>query len=63
MFDWVLFLPTVRTLLGLLGVFDYLVQEGVGYGVEPLFEIGVAYFELLDLLFTQEYSATVSAGN
>ena len=63
MLDRILFLPTVRTLLGLLGIFDDLVQEGVRYGVEPLFEIGVAYFELLDLLFTQQDSAAVSAGN
>ena len=53
MFDRVLFLPTVGTLLGLFGVFDDLVQEGVRYGVKPLFEIGVAYSEFLDLLFTE----------
>src|SRR6266571_56265 len=52
-----------RTVLGLLGIFDDLIEKSVGDGVESLFEVSVAYFELLDLLLAEKYSAAVSAGN
>ena len=63
MLDGVLFLSAVRTLLGLFGVFDDLIEKSVGDGVESLFEVCVAYFEFLDLFLAQKYSAAVSAGN
>src|SRR2546427_13178385 len=63
MLDRVLFLSAMRTLLGLLGIFNDLIEKSVWDSVESLFEVCMAYFEFLNLLLASKYSTAISAGN